>query len=105
MEEQRRSERKLVKVKAMVKLETGEAVMGRTFDLGTSGVGMLLDIPLKTGLQVRVSVGLLVQGVVTPMHAQSRVQYCIFSNGEYRIGFQFLQVEAATATMLARFLR
>lgn len=105
MEEQRKSERKLVKVKAMIKLESGEAVMGRTFDLGATGVGILLDIPLKTGIQVRVSVGLLVQGIVTPMHAQGRVQYCIFSNGEYRIGFQFLQLEPATVAMLARFLR
>ena len=105
MEEQRKSERKIVKVKALVKLDGGDAVMGRTFDLGTSGVGVLLDVPMKTGVQARVSVGLLVNGVVTPMHTQARVQYCIFSNGDYRIGMQFLQLEAATAVMLARYLR
>ena len=105
VEEQRKSERKIVKVKALVKLDGGDAVMGRTFDLGTSGVGVLLDVPMKTGVQARVSVGLLVNGVVTPMHTQARVQYCIFSNGDYRIGMQFLQLEAATAVMLARYLR
>lgn len=105
MEEQRRSERKIVKVKALVKLADGEGVMGRTFDLGATGVGLLLDVPMKVGVQARVSVGLLVNGVVTPIHTQARVQYCIFSNGDYRLGMQFLQLDTATATMLARFLR
>ena len=105
MEEQRKAERKLVKVKALVKVDGGDAIMGRTFDLGASGVGILLDVPMKTGMQARVSVGLLVNGVVTPMHTQARVQYCIFSSGDYRIGMQFLQLDGATAAMLARFLR
>lgn len=105
MEEQRKSERKLVKVKALVKTADGDGIMGRTFDLATSGVGLLLDVPLKNGTQVRVSIGLLVNGVVTPMHAQARVQYCIFSSGAYRVGMQFLQLDANTAIMLGRFLR
>lgn len=105
MEEQRKAERKIVKVKALVKLEGGDAIMGRTFDLGTTGVGLLLDVPMKTGVQVRVSVGLLINGVVSPMHTQARVQYCIFSNGDYRIGMQFLQIDTTTATTLARYLR
>ena len=104
MEEQRKAERKIVKVKALVKLDGGDAIMGRTFDLGASGVGLLLDVPMKDGVKARVSVGLLVNGVVTPMHTQARVQYCIFSNGDYKIGMQFLQLDAANATMLARFL-
>lgn len=105
MEEQRKTERKMVKVKTLVKLDGGEAIMGRSFDLADSGVGVLLDVPLKTGTQARVSIGLLVNGVASPIHTQARVQYCIFSNNEYRIGFQFLQLEPATATTLARFLR
>jgi c-di-GMP-binding flagellar brake protein YcgR len=105
VEEQRKAERKLVKAKVMVKLEGGETIMGRTFDLGTSGVGVLLDVPLKIALQVRISVGLLINDAVIPMHSQARVQYCIFSSGEYRMGLQFLQIDAAMATMLAKFLR
>lgn len=105
MEEQRKSVRKLVKVKALVNLAGGEPVLGRTFDLGRSGVGVLLDVPLREGVQARVSVGLLVDGVVSPLHLQARVQYCIFSNGEYRIGFQFLQRDVAAVTMLGRFLQ
>jgi hypothetical protein len=105
VDEQRKSERKVIKVKALVKLEDGEAIMGRTFDLGPNGVGVSLDVPLKTALRARVSIGLLVNGVVTPMHSQAKVQYCIFSAGEYRIGFQFLQLDPAMGSMLARFLR
>jgi len=105
VEEQRRAERKIVKVKTLVKVEGGEPIMGRSFDLATSGVGVVLDVPLQSGVKARVSIGLLVDGVVAPIHTQARVQYCIFSSGEYRIGFQFLQLEVATATTLARFLR
>lgn len=105
MEEQRKAERRLVKVKVLVKLEGGEGILGRTFDLGPSGVGLFLDEPVKQGVPARVSIGLLVNGVVTPMHVQARVQYCIFSAGAYRIGMQFLQMDNATSAMLARFLR
>jgi hypothetical protein len=105
VEEQRKAERRIVKVKALVKVAGGEAIMGRTFDLGPSGVGLLLDVPMKQGIQARVSIGLLVNGVVTPVHTHARVQYCIFSNGDYRIGMQFLQLDTTTVTMLARFLR
>lgn len=104
MEEQRKSARKLVKVKALVKAEGGAPVLGRTFDLGRTGVGVLLDVPLREGIQARVSVGLLLDGVVTPIHTQARVEYCIFSSGAYRIGFHFLQVDFATTTLLGRFL-
>jgi hypothetical protein len=31
--------------------------------------------------------------------------YCIFSNGEYKIGFQFLSLELAAMTLLAKFMR
>ncbi|WP_332878755.1 PilZ domain-containing protein [Massilia sp. S19_KUP03_FR1] len=105
MEDKRKAERKMVKVKTLVKLTGGEAIMGRSFDLADNGVGILLDVPLKTGIEARVSIGLLVNGVVDPIHTHARVQYCIFSSGEYRIGFQFTQIDAVTATTLARFLR
>jgi hypothetical protein len=104
VEEQRKVARKLVKVKALVKVSDGAPVLGRTFDLGRNGVGVLLDVPLRDGIQARVTVGLLLDGVVTPVHTQARVEYCIFSHGEYRIGFQFLQLDFATITMLGRFL-
>lgn len=105
VDEKRKTDRKMVKVKTLVKLDGGEAIMGRSFDLADTGVGVVLEVPLKTGVQARVSIGLLVNGVVSPIHTQARVQYCIFSNGEYRIGFQFVQLEAVTAKTLARFLR
>lgn len=105
MEELRKTERKLVKVKTLVKPDVGDAIMGRSFDLGASGIGVMLDAPLKEATLARVSIGLLVNGVVTPLHTRARVQYCIFSSGEYRLGFQFMQLDTATATALARFLR
>jgi hypothetical protein len=48
---------------------------------------------------------LLVEGNVVPMQSRACTQYCILSNGEFKVGLQFLNLELAAMTALSRFLR
>ena len=84
----------------------GEApVAGRTSDLGANGVSVNLPGPLPVGQTGQVGFDLLVEGKPVAVSGRARALYCIFSNGEFKVGFQFLNLELATMTAIARYLR
>lgn len=102
--EKRQAARKVLKVKAVLAMEGAEALVGRTLDVGSDGVCLQLPGPLKVGAVGMVQFDIFLDGKVKIINAKSRVQYCILSNGEFKIGFQFVQVELASLAALAKYL-
>jgi hypothetical protein len=105
MTDQRQSARKIVKVKAVVAMEGQGRMPGRTMDIGANGVSLTVEQPLQVGQSCQVAFDLLVEGKLTPISARSKVIYCIFGGGEFKVGFQFLNLELSAMTQLSRFLR
>lgn len=103
--EQRQSPRKILKTRAMLVPEAGARVMGRTTDLSANGVSVNVPQPLGVGQTVQMRFDLLVEGNVVPIQSRARTQYCILSNGEFKVGLQFLNLELSAMTALSRFLR
>ena len=84
----------------------GEApVTGRTSDIGANGVSINLPDPLLVGQAGVVAFELLVDGKSVPISARAKALYCIFSGGEFKVGFQFLNLELNAMTAIARYLR
>lgn len=102
--EQRTSKRKILKVKALLTMEGAETVMARTIDVGGDGVCLYVPNALKAGAIGMVRFEIFHDGKATSISARSRVQYCILSNGEYKIGFQFVNLELSAMASLAKFL-
>lgn len=94
-----------MRTRARVAMEGAAPVGGRTSDLGTNGVSISLPDPLPVGQTGQVSFDLLVDGNIVPISARAKALYCIFSNGEFKAGFQFLNLDLAAMTAVARFLR
>ena len=86
-------------------MEGQAPVSGRTSDLGANGVSISVPDPLLVGQTAQLSFDLLVDGKVIPISARAKALYCIFSSGEFKVGFQFLNLELAAMTAVARFLR
>ena len=103
--EQRTSARKILKVRAVLALEGQAPVQGRTSDIGTNGVSMTVPHPLQTGQTGQVGIDLLVDGQPFGLHARVKVMYCIFSSGEFKAGFQFMNLDLNSMSQLSRFLR
>ena len=61
--------------------------------------------PLKVGQSGQVSFELFIDGKATVIATRSKVTYCIFSNGEFKIGFQFINLDLSAMAVLAKFLR
>lgn len=105
MTEQRKSARKIFKVKALVAMEGRAPELGHTTDIGANGVSITIPHPLQAGQAGQVSFDLLVDGRSVPLQARSKVMYCIYSHGEFKVGFQFLNLDLAAMSQLTRFLR
>lgn len=103
--EQRQSARKVLKVKAVVAMEGMAPATGRTLDVSSDGVSVTTANPLKAGQSGQVSFELFIDGKATVIATRSKVSYCIFSNGEFKIGFQFINLDLSAMAVLARFLR
>jgi c-di-GMP-binding flagellar brake protein YcgR len=103
--EQRQSQRKILKTRAMLALEGGAPVLGRTTDISANGVSLTLPQPVGIGQTAQMRFDLLVEGKLVPIHSKARTQYCILSHGEFKVGLQFLNMELNTMTALSRFLR
>lgn len=105
MTDQRQSARKIVKARAVVAMEGRVPMPGRTSDIGSNGVSIAVEHPLQPGQTGRVGFDLLVEGKLTPIAARAKVIYCIFSGGDFKVGFQFLNLDLNAMTQLSRFLR
>ena len=78
---------------------------GKTTDVGASGASISLADPLAAGQGGQLAFDLLVDGSFVTINTRVKVSHCIFSNGEFKVGFQFLQPDLAAVTALARFMR
>jgi hypothetical protein len=95
----------VLRTRATVVMEGQALVSGRTNDLAANGVSINLPDPLAVGQTGQLSFDLMVDGRRASVNVRARALYCIFSGGEYKVGFKFVNVELATMTAIARFLR
>lgn len=105
IKDQRHSARKILKTRALLALEGEAPFTGRTVDVSDNGVSITVSHPLLVGQAGKVSFDILIDGKPTPISARAKVMYCIFSHDEFKVGFQFLNLELSAMTALARFLR
>jgi hypothetical protein len=103
--EQRTSPRKVLKSRATVTFEGAAPLVARTIDVGAKGICLSYPQPIPQGLDCELSFDVFVDGRSNTIKTRSKVMYCIFSNGEYKIGFQFLGLDLAAMTVLAKFMR
>ena len=89
----------------MVAAEGAAPQMGRTSDVNEGGVSINLPGPLAVGKAVQLRFDLLVEGRLVPINSRATVQYCILSGGDFKVGFQFRNLEMGAMTALSRFLR
>ena len=103
--EQRQSTRKILKVKALLALDGQPPTRVRTVDIAANGVSVSLQDPMQPGQVGQIQLDVLVDGRPAPIVARVKAMYCIFSGGEFKVGFQFINLDLSTMTQLSRFLR
>lgn len=105
LNEQRKSPRKVLKTRALVVFDGVAPIAARTADVGANGICLTHGQPMPAGEACALTFELFLDGKLVTVKTRSKAMYCIFSNGEYKIGFQFLNLELAAMTQLAKFMR
>jgi hypothetical protein len=105
IDEQRIAARKPLKVKATVTADGLPPARGRTVDISGEGVSVTLEQPLPAGQPGSLMFELFMDGVATRINARVKVAYCIFSSGEFKIGFNFVNLELSSMTAIAKYMR
>lgn len=93
--------RKQLRCNARVALENKSVLPGRTVDISSGGVSIMLQDSLAVGSPCLVGLEPVINGNVKRMVLKAKVAYCscIGTQG-FRIGFQFLQIDAENAHIL-----
>jgi hypothetical protein len=103
--EQRTAPRKVLKARAVVTFDGAAPITARTIDVGANGLCLSYPQPMPAGGECALSFDVFLDGKLNTVKTRSKALYCIFSNGEYKIGFQFLSLDLAAMTMLAKYMR
>ncbi len=85
-------------------MEGEDTIMARTADVGGDGLCLMVGKSLKQGAIGLVRFDLFQEGQVKSIAVRAAVQYCILSNGEYKVGFRFVNLELSAMASLARYL-
>ncbi|MFM8900296.1 MAG: PilZ domain-containing protein [Burkholderiales bacterium] len=102
----RASTRRVVSLKARVLLPGGKMMEGRTHDLSTGGVGLLLRAPLAPQSAVQVAVQLpkpKMPGQYEVITGSGKVVFQVLKGDDYQIGVQWLSLDSKVLTLLQAF--
>ncbi|MES2014998.1 MAG: PilZ domain-containing protein [Pseudomonadota bacterium] len=103
--EQRSNKRKLLKVKALLKIDGMETVLGRTLDVAGDGLSLQLDSAVKPAELGMVGFELFHEGKMTSITARVRAQHCVLGSGGFKVGFQFVNLDLGMMAALGRYLK
>lgn len=98
--------RKVVSLKARVLLKEGQMVEGRTHDVSTGGVGLLLRQPLVPQSAVQVAVQLpkpRAAGQYDVVTGSGKVVFQVLKGDDYQVGVQWLSLDSKVLTLLEAF--
>lgn len=97
--------RKIVRAKAVVVMDGMPPQQGRTIDLSSTAVSLTYDHKLAVGQMGDATFELFLDGKGQLVTSRVKVNYCIFSGDHFKIGFNFVNPDAAAMAVVNKFLR
>jgi hypothetical protein len=98
--------RKVLRCRAKVMISGGRPPLnGRTVDISTSGICIMLEAPLQAGESCVISFEAPVKGTIRKVMVSANAVYSIYSGEAFRTGFQFVQLDAASTSIINELVR
>ena len=105
IEELRQSQRKPLKVKALLAMDGQPPVAGRTLDINANGVCVAQEQPCQVGRAGTIKFDIFYDGKPNSITAKVKVAYCIFSSGEFKLGLTFVNLDLNAMSVVAKYLK
>ena len=100
----RRSPRRICRVRAVVDVTGGPSLPAVTVDIGRDGMAVLLPCPLPDGATCRVAFSIFSGGSVRRLDLNARASNSIFVRDAVRVGLAFTGMMPATGKLLGDFV-
>jgi hypothetical protein len=100
----RRSPRRICRLRAVVDVTGGPSLPAVTVDIGRDGMAVLLPCPLPDGTTCRVTFSIFSGGSVQRIQLNARASNSIFVRDAVRVGLMFTGMMPATGNLLAEFV-
>lgn len=106
LEEQRRTSRKALRLKAQIHLPNNAILDGQTADISRAGIGFFCPQRIDLGRDCALTIPIDACGTSAELKLVGRVAHCTKQSEDcYRIGMQFIRMDEATAAILCTALR
>lgn len=102
--ERRDCARKACRMRAVLELDAHPGISGKTIDLSLTGVSMLLPRAWPKGTKGTVGFSVVNNGKLETIRARVEVSNCVFLRADVRVGFRFLELDAASRRLLTALL-
>ncbi len=86
-------------------MDGGAPMAARTFDLGPAGMSVTSAHKVDVGQQGQVVFEMLVDGKPQVITCRAKVNHCIFSGDEFKVGFVFQPLPPEASAAIAKFMR
>ncbi len=94
-----------MRTKVVLAIDGQPPQTGKSVDVSANGISVHIADPLAVGQLGQIRFDLMIEGRFVPIDSRVKALHCIFSHGEYKVGFQFMGLDLASVTALARFMR
>jgi len=103
--DQRAPVRKILRAKVMVAMDGMPAYQGRTIDIFAQGLSLNFDHKLNPGQMGQMMYEIFIDGKPQVLTCRCKVSHCIFSDDQFKIGFLFVEPDAAVTAAIAKYMR
>jgi hypothetical protein len=103
--EDQRHKRKVLRTRALLRMDGIDQFLVRTMDISTSGVGVACPHPLQSGQGGQIAFEMFFNGKNYQVASRIKVMYCIYnSNDGFKVGFQFVNLDMASASAISKYM-
>lgn len=106
IEEQRRTSRKALRLKAQIRLPDDSMLEGQTADISRAGIGFFAPQRIDIGGDCTLMIRIAACGTSAELRLVGRVAHCTKQSEDcFRVGMKFVRMDEATAAIICSALR
>ena len=103
--EQRQNERKVLRTRALLRMDGMDQFLVRTMDISTTGMGVACPHPLQPGQAGQIAFEMFFNGKNYQIATRVTVMYCIYNSHDgFKVGFHFTNLDMASASAISKYM-
>lgn len=104
-DDQRQNERKIIRTRALLRMDGIDQFLVRTMDISTSGMGIACPHPLQSGQTGQIAFEMFFNGKNYQVATRIKVMYCIYNSQDgFKVGLQFINLEMNNASVISKYM-